>query len=114
MAPPIALTLPLLPGQLAAWQSFVLELHGPLAAEFAEHRQRVGLDTVHVFHQPTPQGDLVIWYMDGDDPTGSFAKVAASDDDFDCWYVDQLQALHGISREVLAEVRPGKLAAGWG
>lgn len=114
MAPPIALTLPLLPGQLAAWQAFVLELHGPRAQQFAAHRQRVGLDTVHVFHQPTPQGDLVIWYMDGADPTGSFAKVAASTDAFDRWYVDQLEALHGISREVLAKVRPGKLAAGWG
>lgn len=114
MAPPIALTLPLVPGQLESWKAFVLELHGPRRAAYDAHRRRVGLDTVQLFHQPTPQGDLVTWYMDGPDAPGSFARLAASEDDFDLWFCDQLKQLHGMSREILAQVRPGKLAAGWG
>jgi hypothetical protein len=106
--------LPLVSGQLPFWQAFVLELHGPRAEAFKAHRKRLGIDTMQLFHQPTPQGDMVTIYFDGQDPPGAFARLAASTDDFDLWYMDRLQALHGVSREVLAKLRPGKLAAGWG
>lgn len=114
MATTVALTLPLVPGQLPAWQAFVQELQGPRAAAFQAHRTRLGLSGLQLFHQPTPQGELVIWALSGAEPQAAFGQLAASEDAFDLWYVDQLQALHGMGREVLAQVRPGQLTAAWG
>ena len=42
-----------------------------------------------------PQGDLLIGYMTGENLTQAFTQFAASPDEFDRWFKQQVQATTG-------------------
>ncbi len=109
----IALAIPVQPGQLEAWRAFVAELHGPRAAEYQAHLARRGIVSEQIFHQPTPQGDIVILVVTAEDPALSMAVLAQPQEPFDRWFVEQLHAFHGITPEVLGQLRPGERVASW-
>ena len=46
--------------------------------------------------QRSPQGDLVIVTLEGDDPERGFAKMMQASDPFTSWFVDQVNEIHGI------------------
>jgi hypothetical protein len=109
----IALALPVRPGMLDAWLDFIMALEGPRAAEHAAHQARCGVVREAAFHQPTPQGDIVILTVACEDPALYLGALARPHEDFDRWYLARLEAIHGITPEVLAQLRPGELVATW-
>ena len=111
MSTPLVLALPLLPGKLEAWQAFVEDVQGPRAPEYRAHLARRGITREQVFHQPTPEGDIVILVITCEDPTRVTAVLAEPREPFDRWFVQQLHAFHGITREVLRQLRPGECVA---
>jgi hypothetical protein len=83
--PTFAAALPLLPGKTDDWKRMVEEIAGPRRADFEDFHRRVGLTKENWYLQPTPQGDLVIVYLEGEIPQ-CFQRFATSDHPFDRWF----------------------------
>jgi hypothetical protein len=88
-------TLPILPGQTAAARAFLQEMEGPRKQELAACSQGAGLTKEVWAIQQTPQGDMFVAYMAGDNIARAFEQVAASESEFDCWFKQQMQATTG-------------------
>jgi len=91
----MAVAFPILPGKTPEWREWMAELAGPRKAEFAESRRRAGVRE-RTFLQSTPMGDLVIVTLEGDDPGHSFGQMMSADDAFTAWFLERVQAVHGI------------------
>ncbi len=94
-----AIVFPLLPGKRLALEQFVNTLAG---------EQRDAHDRFHVlvareswFLQPTPQGDLVIVYLESPDPAEVFAELAVSHEPFVIWFRAHVLDLTGMDLTIL-------------
>lgn len=72
------------------------EVQGPRRDEYDDFHRRVGLQGEAWYIQQTPQGDLSIAYLEGDDPLRSVQALAQSDHPFDRWFKEQVKLVHGI------------------
>ena len=88
-------TLPILPGKTAAARAFLQEAGGSRKQELAECGQSVGIDREVWAIQQTPQGDMYVAYITGEDIAHAFKAFAASQTEFDCWFKQQLQETTG-------------------
>ena len=87
--------LPILPGKTEAARAFLQELGGPRKQELAACGQHVGIDREVWAIQQTPQGDLFVAYLAGEDIARAFAQFAASQDEFDRWFKQWVQETTG-------------------
>src|SRR6266542_4694220 len=55
-------------------------------AEFVQSRRRLGVTRERGWLQATPNGDVFILLLEGDDPVEANRKFAASHDPFDVWF----------------------------
>jgi hypothetical protein len=88
-------TLPILPGKTGAARAFLQEMEGPRKQELAACSQGAGLTKEVWAIQQTPQGDMFVAYMAGDNIARAFEQVAASESEFDCWFKQQMQETTG-------------------
>jgi DNA polymerase III epsilon subunit-like protein len=100
---------PILPGRLDEWKSLIEEIHGPREADHRRSRERMGLTREVVSHMETPQGDFVCLFHEGEDLARSFQEVANSDDPHDQWFREKIQAVHGITPDMLQGPLPATL-----
>jgi len=91
----LAFVAPILPGKRSQWDGFMEEISGPRRADFNASRERYGVHE-RTFLQETPMGDFVIVTLEGDNPMASFGALAAADDEFTNWFVQQVQEIHGF------------------
>ena len=105
--------LPILPGKTEDARAFLQELHGPRKQEWVASDQRMGLVKEMWAIQQTPQGDLFVGYLAGDNMAQGMAQFAASQTEFDRWFKQQVQATTGADlntppsgplSEILADV----------
>ena len=87
--------LPILPGKTGAARAFLQEQDGPRKEELAACGQSVGIVKETWAIQQTPQGDFFIVYMAGDNIAHGFARLAASESEFDRWLKQQIQETTG-------------------
>ncbi len=88
---------PLLPGTTEAWKQAAAEMTGPRRVEFEESRKRMGLTREVVSLQQTPEGDYVVVYLEGDDPSSVVSRYLNSDEPFDRWFAETiLIGTHGM------------------
>jgi len=87
--------LPILPGKTEAARAFLQEQEGPRKQELVACGQSVGITKEVWAIQQTPQGDLFVVYMAGDNIAHAFTQLAASQSAFDCWLKQQLQETTG-------------------
>lgn len=101
----LAMAFPVLPGQTQAWRDWMGSIRegGARHAEFAASRRELGVRE-RTFLQQTPQGDLVIVTLEGDDPLGAMAAFFASDDEFARWFLANVRQFHGVD---LSQGMPG-------
>jgi hypothetical protein len=92
----VAFAAPLLPGKTDAWRAWIAEMNGPRAAELADFNTRHGLTRHAAWLQQTPQGDLVVVIHEGPGGEGLMPSLVTSDNEFDVWFRDNAQELHGI------------------
>ncbi len=97
----MAFAAPILPGKTQQWRRFVEELNGPRRKEYEDARRRQGVRE-RAFLQSTPQGDVVIVTMEGDDPMESFRRFAATNDPFTRWFNQQVTEIHGLGLNQIA------------
>ena len=88
-------TLPILPGKTEAARAFLQEMNGPRKQQLAACSQGAGLTKEVWAIQQTPQGDVFVAYMAGDNIARAFAQVAASQSEFDRWFKQRVQETTG-------------------
>jgi hypothetical protein len=87
--------LPILPGKTEAARAFLQELGGPRKQDLAECGQGVGLIKETWAIQQTPQGDLFVAYLAGENLARAFEQFAASQTEFDRWFKQRVQETTG-------------------
>jgi hypothetical protein len=87
--------LPILPGKTEAARAFLREAGGPRLHELAACGRGVGIPKETWALQQTPQGDLLIAYVAGENLARAFETFAASQDAFDLWFKQQVQEVTG-------------------
>ncbi len=87
--------LPILPGKTEAARAFLHEQNGPRKQELVACSQGAGLTKETWAIQQTPQGDFFVVYMAGENLAEAFAQFAASQDEFDRWFKQQVQETTG-------------------
>ena len=92
----LAFTLPMLPGGSEVLRQTAQEVQGPQREAYAQFKQRLRLTTEQWFIQPTPQGEMVTVYLEGDDFAHTFQTLAASQEPFDVWFKDKAKKVHGV------------------
>jgi hypothetical protein len=90
-----AAALPLLPNKTARLHEFAAELNGIHAAEFEESLRRLGFGLT-LFVQHTPELDLAISVIEGEEPATALGRLATSKQPFDRWHVQQIADQTGL------------------
>jgi hypothetical protein len=104
---------PILPGQLEAWHRFNQETLGTWRAEHDALNRRCGVARELGFLQQTPQGDLVIVYLELEDPARLFSELATADHPYAVWFREQTLALHGLDLADPSAGAPSTLEFNW-
>jgi hypothetical protein len=92
----LAFTLPMLPGGREVLRQAAQEVQGRRRAEYAQFKQQLKLTTEQWFIQPTPQGELVTIYLEGEDFAHTFQTLAVSQDPFAVWFKEKAKKVHGV------------------
>ncbi len=92
----VAFAAPLVPGKTDAWREWMEEARGPRAAELADFNTRHGLTRHAAWLQQTPMGDFVVVIHEGPGAEELLPKLATSDNEFDVWFRDNVQEVHGM------------------
>jgi hypothetical protein len=87
--------LPILAGKTEAARAFLRELEGERKEQYAASERRLGLTKEDWAIQPGPQGDLFVVYFAGDSIHAAFRQFAASQDECDRWFKQQVLATIG-------------------
>lgn len=89
-----AVCMPIVPGKKDKWREMIDKLQeGPLREAMNASRERAGVHE-RTFLQSTPQGDLVIVTLEGDDPAAGFKNMLQDPamKEFMAWASD----VHGV------------------
>lgn len=101
----LAFAVPILPGKTTQWKHFAEELNGPRFREWEESRRRLGVHE-RVFLQTTPQGDMALVTVEGDNPEAALQSFGKGNDEFTRWFVQQVKECHGFD---LSQGIPGQM-----
>jgi hypothetical protein len=91
----VCAAFPILPGKTDAARAFMRDVEGPRKAEFAASEQRIGIPKESWYMQSLPTGDILIVYLESEDPGRSLGMFAESQDGFDRWFKDQILDITG-------------------
>src|SRR5260370_17529628 len=82
----LAFAFPLTPGKAQELRSWGAEILGPRRSEYHAFRRRLGYTAQRVYLQRTPQADIAIIYVEGDDLQRTFKEVQTSQSPFPSWF----------------------------
>ena len=91
-----AFLAPVVPGKTEKLRAMVKEAQGPRRTEHTESRERLNLTHERVFHQPTPQGELCVIFVEGPGADKLTEGLSKSDQPYDKWFREELAQIHGI------------------
>ena len=89
----LAFVAPLQPGKTDAARAFGKEAFENRKEEFTKSRRNLGGQGELVFLNSTPEGDVLVVYIEGDDPAELNRKFAASREPFDVWFKDECRKI---------------------
>ena len=81
----MAFAFPVKPGKAQEWRDWGREFRGARRNEFLAFRHQMGLTTNRLYFQHTPQGDLAIFYFEGQDLKRVFQYLRTAQDPFAAW-----------------------------
>lgn len=93
----LRLVLPILPGKEEAWRRLYQELSGSRRPAYEESRRRLGITRECVRVAQILQGEIAIVHLEAEELAQVILQLAASDLPFDRWFLQQLQAVHGLA-----------------
>ena len=91
----IAITIPILPGKTEQWRKFTNELKTTRQKDFNESRKKLNVYE-RTFFQSTPNGDMVIVTLEGENPQAAFQKFGQATDEFSKWFIKQVKEIHNL------------------
>ena len=86
---------PLGPGKTDQWLRFSHEATERMS-EFSQARQSYGISVDRTYLNRTPMGDILVVYLEGEDPVAGNAAFASSTRPFDIWFREQATGILGI------------------
>lgn len=92
----ICFALPIQPGQTEAARAFMRDLEGPRKQDFAASERKLGISKEAWFLQQTPQGDLLIVYMESSDFNRALSSFTQSQEAFDRWFKQEMLRVTGV------------------
>jgi hypothetical protein len=92
----ICFALPILPGKTEDARAFQGELDGSRKGEYAASEERIGIAREFWFLQQTPQGDMLLAYMESRDFAAALGQFSKSQDGFDRWFKQRLADVTGV------------------
>lgn len=101
----LAFAVPILPGKTEQWRKFSNDLKTRYNKEFIESRKRLGVQE-RTFLQSTPQGDMVIVTLTGNDPERAMVQMGQGTDEFTRWFNTQVKDIHGVDLTQRPEKMP--------
>jgi len=87
--------MPILPGKTEVARAFLGELEGPRKPQLTACDQSLGITKEVWAIQEMPQGDLLVGYLAGENVGQAFTQFAASQDEFDRWFKQQMREVTG-------------------
>ncbi len=105
---PFCIAFPVLPGKRDAVKQFSDATFHTRRREFEASEKRLGIPKETWFLQPTPQGDLILVYLEAPDPIKALQEFGRSQDPFDRWFKEEVKAITGVD---LNQPPPGPLPA---
>ena len=92
----LAFVAPTLPGGTQNLKRLAQEVQGTKKSEVEDFYRRMNITAEQWFIQPTPQGDMVIVHLEGEDLVHTFQTFATSQVPLDVWLKQQAKLVHGI------------------
>ncbi|HVB63970.1 MAG TPA: DUF6176 family protein [Nitrolancea sp.] len=92
----IGFTLPVMPGKSEDARAFFQELERSRKQEYSASERRIGVTKELWFLQQTPQGDVLVAYIESPDAAKALQHFAQSQDAFDQWFKRGLAAVTGV------------------
>ncbi len=89
----LVFTAPLLPGKTDDGRAFAREAFVTRRAELTESRLAKRMTREEVFLNHTPAGDMIVVYIEGEDPVEANRQFAASHTPFDRWFKDRCKEI---------------------
>ena len=103
--------IPIPQGNTEAIRSAFAEMEGSREQQCVDNRHVMGVTREFVSLQETPQGDLLVAYLEGDDPDKAVERMTASGSEYARWIAETvfplLGAEHLSAAQVLADWRAG-------
>ena len=103
--------IPIPAGNTEEVRAAFAEMAGSREQQCIDNRHVMGISREFVSLQQTGQGDLLIAYLEGDDPDQAVPRMAASGSEYARWIADTVFPLLGTEHlsaaEVLADWRDG-------
>lgn len=88
-----AFAAPLQPGKTDQGRAFANEAFNQRRAELTESRLAKRMTREEVFLNPTPAGDMIVVYLEGEDPVQANRDFAASNTPYDRWFKDRCKEI---------------------
>jgi hypothetical protein len=92
----IGFALPVMPGKSENARMFFQELESSRKQEYSDSERRLGVTKELWFLQQTPQGDLLVAYIESPDAAHALQRFSQSQDAFDQWFKRSLAAVTGV------------------
>jgi hypothetical protein len=93
----VCFAAPLLPGTTSVDREEMLSCwSGERSEAHTESRHRLGITRESVWIQPTPAGDLALVLIQAVDLGRALHGIATSQEPFDVWFREHLNAVHGL------------------
>ena len=96
--------IPIPPGNTEAIRAAFADMEGSREQQCIANRHVMGITREFVSLQQTPQGDLIVAYLEGDDPGKATERMAASGSEYARWIADTVFPLLGTDHLSAAEV----------
>ncbi len=103
----VGFALPVRPGKSADARAFLSALDGPRKGQYAASERKIGITKELWFFQQTPQGDLIVAYMESADFGKALGMFSQSKEEFDVWFKERLADATGVD---LNSPPPGPLS----
>jgi hypothetical protein len=93
---PIAvLVLPILPDMEESWRRFAQDLLEDHQGEYETLGRHLGIRRVRVYVVRMPRWDVILAYVEAEDPEEAFRRLVASEDPFAGWFKEKIAQLDG-------------------
>ena len=93
----LAFAVPILPGKTDADRAAMESCRsGERQADHAASRARAGITRESVWIQSTPDGDVAVVVLEGDDIGAAMGTLATSQEPFDTWFREVIKDVHGM------------------